>query len=321
MRYAILALLFVPLSASASPQGAGEPARRGGGWIPGTNPPTWSDSWMPPPAEPWIKPLVEPFSDWNVDHWDLPTPKKGAGQFDADADAVAAFAFAKAARERVKTTPAPAPVGGALPVPQTGYPLRGALWSHPGEIHDHLINAKEHRGKWDAGWIRSLTAAEAESLHSDDHEGIVHWQYLTGHGGRAGTVVNGPATPVPPLTTYADVVAKAGTATSRRPVHFTSGLYVVPPWAPKDTVYLAVPIPGDYPAGVYRAWRQGEQVVFQRMYPPQREGDGDEPEPTPAAPPPATFTLPTFQVGGSSCPNGNCPSSGPTVRRGLFGWR
>lgn len=59
----------------------------------------------------------------------------------------------------------------------TGYPVRGNLWSHPGNIHAHLKTG-EHRGKWPSVWIDSLTVAQAESLHSDDHEGRVKWQYV-----------------------------------------------------------------------------------------------------------------------------------------------
>jgi hypothetical protein len=146
-----------------------EPLRRvGSGWIPGTNPPQWSDSWMPPPAGEgagWVKPLVEPFSDWNVNHWDLPdAPKKTA-----------------------------------TAVARVGYPVRQNWWFHPAEIHAHLKSG-EHKGKWPAEWVDGLTGPEAESLHSDDHEGRVRWEYVPK------AKVPQPAeatTPAPPLTTYA----------------------------------------------------------------------------------------------------------------------
>ncbi len=57
------------------------------------------------------------------------------------------------------------------------YPTRGNLWTHSGEIHAHLKSG-EHRGKWPAVWIDSLTTAQAEALHSDDHEGRVKWAYV-----------------------------------------------------------------------------------------------------------------------------------------------
>lgn len=62
-------------------------------------------------------------------------------------------------------------------VVRTGYPLRSSWWSHPDEIHAHLKSG-EHRGKWPAAWVDSLTAAEAESLHSDDHQMRVKWEYV-----------------------------------------------------------------------------------------------------------------------------------------------
>ena len=62
-------------------------------------------------------------------------------------------------------------------VKAAGYPLRGSWWTHPGEIHAHLLSG-EHAGKFDRDWIRSLTVSEAESLHSDDHEGRVKWQFV-----------------------------------------------------------------------------------------------------------------------------------------------
>jgi hypothetical protein len=58
-----------------------------------------------------------------------------------------------------------------------GYPLRNTWWTHPGEIHSHLLTG-EHRNKWPADWLRSLTTAEAEALHADDHEGKVNWRFI-----------------------------------------------------------------------------------------------------------------------------------------------
>lgn len=61
--------------------------------------------------------------------------------------------------------------------PRQGYPVRGSFWSHPGNIYSHLLSS-EHGGKWSAAWVRSLSRNEAESLHSDDHEGRVKWSYV-----------------------------------------------------------------------------------------------------------------------------------------------
>jgi hypothetical protein len=60
---------------------------------------------------------------------------------------------------------------------RAGYPIRGNWWTHPGEVHAHLMSG-EHRGKWTAEWVRSLTNSEAESLHSDDHEKRVRCEYV-----------------------------------------------------------------------------------------------------------------------------------------------
>jgi hypothetical protein len=58
-----------------------------------------------------------------------------------------------------------------------GYPVRGSWWTHPGEIHAHLKSG-EHAGKWSSAWVDSLSHAEAESLHSDDHEGRAKAAYV-----------------------------------------------------------------------------------------------------------------------------------------------
>lgn len=60
-----------------------------------------------------------------------------------------------------------------------GYPVRGGWWSHSdGNLRRHLAQAPQHAGKFDQRWINSLSGAELESLHSDDHEGRVKWQYV-----------------------------------------------------------------------------------------------------------------------------------------------
>lgn len=64
---------------------------------------------------------------------------------------------------------------------RSGYPTRRNLWSHPGEIHAHLLSG-EHRGKFDPDWIRLLSKQEAESLHSDDHDGRVQWKFVVRPG-------------------------------------------------------------------------------------------------------------------------------------------
>lgn len=49
------------------------------------------------------------------------------------------------------------------------YPVRGGWWTHPGSVWDHLIQSHGYS----SDYVRSLSRAEAESLHSDDHEGRV----------------------------------------------------------------------------------------------------------------------------------------------------
>jgi hypothetical protein len=66
----------------------------------------------------------------------------------------------------------------AAPVYPTGYPLRGSWWTGcPDWTH---LTRGEHAGKFPADWLRTLSAAEVQSLHSDDHEGRVQWGYVPG---------------------------------------------------------------------------------------------------------------------------------------------
>lgn len=57
-----------------------------------------------------------------------------------------------------------------------GYPTRGALW---GGAYDwrHLTHG-QHAGKFDHAWLQTLSNAELQSLHSDDHEDRVKWEYV-----------------------------------------------------------------------------------------------------------------------------------------------
>lgn len=77
-------------------------------------------------------------------------------------------------------TPAPtppAPVVQPAPTPpvatRLGYPVRGNWWTGcPGWQH---LATGEHAGKFDNVWLTTLSWAELQSLHSDDHEGRVNW--------------------------------------------------------------------------------------------------------------------------------------------------
>jgi len=56
------------------------------------------------------------------------------------------------------------------------YPIRGNWWSGCGSWQ-HLTQG-EHRGKFDPAWLSRLSWAEIQSLHSDDHDHRVKWQYV-----------------------------------------------------------------------------------------------------------------------------------------------
>lgn len=66
----------------------------------------------------------------------------------------------------------------SAPHARHGYPLRGRWYSHPsGSLVTHLSSGV-HAGKFDVAWLRQLEPEELESLHSDDHQGIVKWQHV-----------------------------------------------------------------------------------------------------------------------------------------------
>ena len=65
------------------------------------------------------------------------------------------------------------------------YPTRGGLWSFPGSGKTALINhlmSGRHAGKFSKKWLETLSLSSLSSLHSDDHEGRVKYQYITGSG-------------------------------------------------------------------------------------------------------------------------------------------
>ncbi len=87
------------------------------------------------------------------------------------------------------------------PVAKTGYPLRGSWWTGCPNW-THLANG-EHRGKFPAEWLKTLSNAEVQSLHSDDHEGRVKWEYVPGHEAKAATPVQSYVVPsYYPAVTY-----------------------------------------------------------------------------------------------------------------------
>jgi hypothetical protein len=56
------------------------------------------------------------------------------------------------------------------------YPLREHFWSGCPDWR-HLTSGI-HAGKFDSGWLKTLSWEELQSLHSDDHEGHVQWKYV-----------------------------------------------------------------------------------------------------------------------------------------------
>ena len=66
--------------------------------------------------------------------------------------------------------------------PRRGYPIRSGLSTHSGRGSGHLqsghLQSGRHANKFPQEWLSSLTHAERESLHSDDHEGRVKWDYI-----------------------------------------------------------------------------------------------------------------------------------------------
>jgi hypothetical protein len=83
----------------------------------------------------------------------------------------------------IAARPAPAvaaagPAGPAGPAGQvrTHYPIRGHWWTGC-KSWRHLTQG-EHAGKFDPAWLQSLSWSELQSVHSDDHDHRVHWQFV-----------------------------------------------------------------------------------------------------------------------------------------------
>lgn len=64
-------------------------------------------------------------------------------------------------------------------VARTGYPIRGSWWTGCSSW-THLTQSV-HTGKFPNSWLQTLTNQEVQSLHSDDHEHRVQWQYVPGN--------------------------------------------------------------------------------------------------------------------------------------------
>lgn len=81
-----------------------------------------------------------------------------------------------AGQEKLLNTSGQIQMAAATGVRAVKYPDRDDYWTHP-TAHDreglirHLLAEGMHRGRFSEMYLRSLTTAELESLHSDDHEG------------------------------------------------------------------------------------------------------------------------------------------------------
>ncbi len=67
------------------------------------------------------------------------------------------------------------PAAPAAVATKSGYPVRSRWWT--GCNNWQHMDSGEHRGKFSRTWLASLSWAELQSLHSDNHEGKVNWQY------------------------------------------------------------------------------------------------------------------------------------------------
>lgn len=67
------------------------------------------------------------------------------------------------------------------------YPSRNGWWTVLGEpnpsrarLLEHLIGHPNHSGKFDTAWLKRQSYESLMSLHSDDHERAVNWDYVQG---------------------------------------------------------------------------------------------------------------------------------------------
>lgn len=71
-------------------------------------------------------------------------------------------------------------------VPEEGmkyhtYPVHGVTWHINGsaetrqQLINHLYGDGKHAGKFDLGWLNTLSRAQLMTLHDDDHRNVVEW--------------------------------------------------------------------------------------------------------------------------------------------------
>lgn len=90
--------------------------------------------------------------------------------------------FDKSLSPEMKVMPEPAlktpPPSKEVSFQFPSYPLRASSsWWSGCSSWQHLTGS-EHTGKFNRDWLRSLSWAELQSLHSDDHDGKVKWSYV-----------------------------------------------------------------------------------------------------------------------------------------------
>lgn len=92
---------------------------------------------------------------------------------------------AQVATAKTATQPPQPPAKVAPAQSRPRYPIRGGWWNQDGHMVTwHHLTQGEHAGKFDHAWLASLSYEEVQSLHSDDHEGHVHWDRVVRPGGQ-----------------------------------------------------------------------------------------------------------------------------------------
>lgn len=95
-------------------------------------------------------------------------------------------------------TAKPKPIVSPILKVLSGYPIRPkSTWWTGCSDWTHLANGK-HVGKFPIEWLQTLSNAEVQSLHSDDHENKVNWDYVPGRSTKATQTENVDAiAPIP----------------------------------------------------------------------------------------------------------------------------
>lgn len=128
---------------------------------------------------PWVKDRLAAGETFPFAEWKSANPR---GSYSSGWPGLAAWlkrynASLKPAAAGVQSSSSLQPLPGSNPAAaRVHYPIRGSWWTGCGSWQ-HLASG-EHSGKFDQNWLRSLSWAEIQSLHSDDHEHRVKWAYV-----------------------------------------------------------------------------------------------------------------------------------------------